>query len=74
MLDKTLPSLFEKHRKLQKLTQGDIALHVGTSKGNVSRFEKCVHSPTLRTVEKYAQALGFSITINLVKNQSESET
>ncbi|MFK7955742.1 MAG: helix-turn-helix domain-containing protein [Lysobacterales bacterium] len=47
------------------LTQEQMADLLGTKKSNISRLESvsAVNSPSLATVEKYAQALGYSIKV-----------
>lgn len=54
-----------KHRQMLKLTQIDIAKKMGTRASIISRLEKGIerydHSPTLRTLESYAKALGGKI-------------
>ena len=50
------------------LTQEEVAESMGTSKSAVSRLEAgSKHSPSLRTLKKYAEAVGCDIEIRLVE-------
>lgn len=56
-------------REIAKLTQDDVAERMHTTRSAVSRLESCGtgrHSPSLETLLKYAQALGYAVKINLV--------
>ena len=49
------------------LTQEDVAAYMGTTKSSVSRLESGrKHSPSIRTLEKYAEAAGCTLEIRLV--------
>ena len=56
-------------RKKAGLTQADIAEKMGTKAPAVTRLESSLasggHSPSLATLEKYAQALGCYLSIKL---------
>jgi DNA-binding XRE family transcriptional regulator len=48
------------------MTQADVAARMGTTKSAVSRLESGVRSsPTLRSVEKYAAAVGALVEIRV---------
>lgn len=57
-------------RKTTGRTQADIAKRMGTKKAAISRLEstsgKNKHSPSLSTLIKYVDALGYRIQIKLV--------
>ena len=59
-------------RKKQGLTQEQVAEKMHTKKPVVARLEsgggKLRHSPSLSTLEKYAQAIGYHLKIMLVKD------
>ncbi len=66
-----LAPIWDLRRKLirlrteQGMTQDEIAKRMGTNKSSISRLE-CgdkVSFPTLATISKYAQALGFKVTV-----------
>lgn len=53
-------------RKRLGLTQQDIADNTGMKAPNVTRVEGCKFTPTLDVLERYAQAVGKKIKIELV--------
>ncbi len=55
-------------RKKADLSQEEIALRMGTKKSNISRLERATYEnpPSLRSLMKYAHALGFHLEIKLV--------
>jgi len=53
-------------RRMDKgLTQEQLAKKMGTQKSNISRLEcgEKVNYPTLSTISKYAQALGYKVNV-----------
>ena len=59
-------------RQKAGLTQADIAERMGTKPPAITRLESSLtsgkHSPSLATLKKYAQALGYHLEIRLVQN------
>ncbi len=59
-------------RQKSGLTQADIAERMGTKPPAITRLESSLtsgkHSPSLATLKKYAQALGYHLEIRLVQN------
>ena len=59
-----------KARKMAQKTQKDVAKQMHTSQAAVARIEsgfgQMKHSPTLKTLKKYAKAIGCRLTIKLV--------
>ena len=57
-----------RHKK--EITQSQVAIQMGTTTSAVARLEcgggKKRHSPTLRTLNLYAKALGYNIAMTLV--------
>ena len=53
-------------RKAAGLTQEELAKRLHTSKSNISRLENVNSpiSPTLTTIEAYAEAVGYRVEIN----------
>lgn len=47
------------------LSQSDVAARMGTSQPTVARLESG-HKPSLRTLERYAEAVGLKVEIRLV--------
>ena len=61
--------LMRKTREKANLSQEDVAGRMHTTRSAISRLESLGtgrHSPSLETLLKYAQALGYSVKINLV--------
>ena len=58
-------------RKKDGLTQADVAKKMGTKAPAVTRLEASLasgsHSPSLSTLEKYANAVGCHLSIKLVR-------
>ena len=61
-----------KARTEKGLTQADIAKIMGTKTPAITRLESALstgkHSPSISTLKKYAQALGYNLEIRLVRN------
>ncbi len=59
-------------RQKAGLTQADIAERMGTKPPAITRLESSLtsgkHSPSLSTLKKYAQALGYHLEIRFVRN------
>ena len=47
------------------LSQSDVAVRMGTSQPAVARLESG-HKPSLKTLERYAEAVGMKVEIHLV--------
>ena len=66
-----LEPVFELRRKLIRMrmekgmTQEQLAEKMGTKRSNISRLEagETVSFPTLKTISKYAEALGYKVTV-----------
>lgn len=48
-------------RKIKKLSQEDLALEAGINKNYLSDLERGERNPTLKILEKIAQALGINL-------------
>jgi transcriptional regulator with XRE-family HTH domain len=59
---------FLKARAASGLTQAELAARIGTTQSAVARMEsgKGRHSPSLATLQRYAQALGCRLELRLV--------
>jgi predicted transcriptional regulator len=53
-------------RKRARLTQDQVAERMGTTKSAVARLESATHKPSLRSVERYAAAIGHRLEWRLV--------
>ena len=58
-----------KARAKPGLTQAEVAERMGTTQSAVARLESAnaKHSPSLATLQRYAQALGHRVEVRLVK-------
>lgn len=56
--EKPVFELLRNLRRSMDIKQSEVAAKMGTSKSNISRLEKNLHSPTLRTLKQYLNALG----------------
>ena len=54
------------------LTQAEVAARIGTTQSAIARLESAEprHSPSIATLQKYANALGYKVEIRLVKQKS----
>lgn len=48
------------------LTQADVAARMGTTQSVVARIESGRNSPNLKTLEKYARAVGTRVSVRLL--------
>lgn len=55
-----------KARKRARLTQDQVAERMGTTKSAVARLESATHKPSLRSIERYAAAIGHKLEWRLV--------
>ncbi len=60
-------------RKKAGLSQAQIAKKMGTKPPAITRLESSLssgkHSPSLATIKKYAEVLGYHLEIRLVRNK-----
>ncbi len=58
-----------KARAKAGLTQAEVAERMGTTQSAVARLESgsAKHSPSLATLQRYAQALGYRVEVRLVQ-------
>ena len=55
-----------KARKEQNMTQVELAKRVGTQKSNISRLESGNYNPSLDFLTKVSEALGKSLSVQLM--------
>jgi transcriptional regulator with XRE-family HTH domain len=67
---------FLKARAAQGLTQAQVAEKIGTTQSAVARMEsgRGKHSPSLATLSKYAEALGCSLEVRLVRRNQAAKS
>jgi transcriptional regulator with XRE-family HTH domain len=60
-----------KARAESGLTQAQVAERVGTTQSAIARLESGAlkHSPSIATLQKYAQALGYRVEVKFVKER-----
>lgn len=51
------------------LTQADVAARMGTTQSVVARIESGRNSPNLKTLEKYARAVGMRVSVRLLPGE-----
>ncbi len=59
-------------RKKSGLTQDEVAKRMGTQKGNISRLERGSSNPSWKTLQNYANACGFELSMK-VKTMHSSD-
>ena len=47
------------------ITQGEIALHMGTTQSVIARLEGGKRQPSMRTVQRYAEAMGCRAVVRI---------
>jgi transcriptional regulator with XRE-family HTH domain len=65
-----------KARAQSGLSQAEVAAKVGTTQSAIARLESAApkHSPSIATLRRYANALGYKLEIRLVKKKPRSAT
>lgn len=63
-----LPEVMSDIRKSLGVTQNQVAHRMGTTQPIVARFERGDPLPNIKTLEKYADAIGVRLGIDLVKS------
>ena len=60
-----------KARSIAGVTQAEVAKRVGTTQSAIARLESGTgrHSPSIATLQKYAQALGCRLELRLINNK-----
>ena len=58
-------------RKLKELTQAQVAEKIGTSTPQLSRTERRPENVTIRTLMRYADAVGMNLDVRLVEKAQD---
>ena len=60
-----------KARAAAGLTQAEVAVRAGTTQSAIARLESRArrHSPSIVTLQRYADALGYRVEVRLVKSK-----
>ena len=70
-LEYTVASQMLRARARAGLTQDAVAEKMGTTKSAISRLESAgKHAPSLATLKRYAQAVGFELQVRLVRQKA----
>lgn len=64
-LEYTIARALIRARSLAKMTQAEVAKKMHTSQAQVARLESGEHTPTLKTIDKYAHAVNRNISIEI---------
>jgi len=67
---KEVGAMFERARKGSKLSKVAAAAASGIDRKQIGRLEAGSHSPSLDTLDRYAEALGFEVRVELVPKDS----
>jgi DNA-binding XRE family transcriptional regulator len=59
-----------KQRKRQGMTQAELASKIGTSTPQLSRTERRPENVTMRTLMRYAEAVGMNLDVRLVAKKA----
>ena len=73
--DVALAELLRAARKRARLTQAEVALKMGTKTPAVARLEtrgNRIHSPSVATLRRYAEAIGCRLEIRLRRKANSS--
>jgi transcriptional regulator with XRE-family HTH domain len=68
-----LASALAKLRVRASLTQSEVARRMGTTQTAIARLESGAQNPTIRTVQDYVRATGFSLKIQFVRPAHPSD-
>ncbi len=63
---KNYSDVFATARKNSGLTQKELAEKSGIAQGDISKLEKGLKNPSLKTLEKIANALGMTLKLEFV--------
>lgn len=63
-----------KQRKRKGMTQADLAKKIGTSTPQLSRTERRPENVNMRTLIRYAEAVGMNLDVRLVAKKGELYT
>lgn len=55
-------------RNREGLTQAEVAQRMGTTQSTVARLEGGKGTPSLRSIQRYAKAIGYRAVVRLVHN------
>lgn len=58
-------------RRTRRITQSELAARMGTTQPAISEYEQGVVSPTLRTLQNWAAALGVTLTAKPIRTRSK---
>ena len=66
---------FLKARRESGMSQADVARKIGTTQSAIARLESPAgkHSPSLATLRRYAEAMGYRVEIRLVKKEEAGQ-
>ena len=62
-----LVSALHNIRKNNDMTQEDLVSKMCIQKSNISRLEHSVHSPTLKMLKRYSDALGVELEFSIIR-------
>lgn len=60
---------YVRYRKLQGMTQADLAKRTGIPRTNITRFESGNYNPSLEMLVRIATALGMTLQVQLIEKE-----
>ena len=62
---------YVRYRKLQGMTQADLAKRTGIPRTNITRFESGNYNPSLEMLVRIAAALGMTLQVQLTAKEKQ---
>ena len=60
---------YVRSRKMQEITQAELAKRAGVPKSNITRFESGNYNPSLEMMVRIAEALGMTLQVQLMAKE-----
>ncbi|HEX4894300.1 MAG TPA: helix-turn-helix transcriptional regulator [Hyphomicrobiaceae bacterium] len=72
-VNSALAAALTRLRGRASLTQSEVARRMGTTQTAIARLESGAQNPTIKTVQDYVRATGFSLRIQFVRPADPAE-
>lgn len=66
---KSVAEQYVRSRKMQGLTQAELAKRAGVPRSNITRFESGNYNPSLEMMVRIAEALGMTLQVQLTAKE-----
>lgn len=60
---------YVRSRKMQRITQAELAKRAGVPRSNITRFESGNYNPSLEMMVRIAEALGMTLQVQLMAKE-----